>query len=504
MNRRRFLGASIAAALSTSAPLRGAVGGVLSASMRVDSDIHAVTGEGRSITLQRAAVQELGDSLRGNVLLPGHDAYERARHIRNPSIDRHPALIVQCEGVADVRAAVDFARESSLLLAIKCGGHSHSGKSTCDGGMMIDLSHLRSVRVDPRTRTASVSGGSLLGDMDHETMAFGLVTTAGTVSHTGVGGLTLGGGFGRLARRYGLSIDNVRGFDVVTPDGVLRRADAQENSDLYWALRGGGGNFGVVTSFDFALHEMQREVIGGSIIFPMASARRLLEFYAQYAPEAPDELSIDYSMIDNEQFTGLFGPGGVAGFSVCYSGPQNRFDPILKTLRSLGSPVFEDIRTIDYVALQKSGDDTDTRIGSYTKSGFSAALTPAFIEAILDGFAGAPGRGTTFAFQQTGGATARVAADATAFPHRGITLVPLLVIDWPMGAEAQPHIAWLRNYWATIEPHMQGFYVNDLIDETQAQVNANYLGNYDRLVAVKNRYDPRNLFRLNANILPTV
>jgi hypothetical protein len=484
MNRRGFLEGTLFSAASLAAPLRQAIGGVLSPSMRVAADVDAVTGDGRSITLPRAAVQELGDALRGNVLLPGHDAYERARHIRNPSIDRHPALIVQCAGVADVSAAVDFARESSLLLAVKCGGHSHSGKSTCDGGMMIDLSHLRSVRVDPRARVAHVSGGSLLGDMDHETMALGLVTTAGTVSHTGVGGLTLGGGFGRLARRYGLSLDNVRSFDVVTPDGVLRRADAEDNADLYWALRGGGGNFGVVTSFEFDLHPMQREVIGGAIIFPMSAARDLLEFYAQYAPEAPDELSLDYSMIDNDQMTSVFGPGGVAGFSVCYSGPQNRFDSILQTLRSLGSPVFEDIRTVDYVELQRSGDDTDTRIGSYTKSGFSAELTPAFIEAIVDGFSGAPGRGTTFAFQQVGGAVARVAPEATAFAHRDIALVPLLVIDWPMGARPQSHIAWLREYWASIEPHTQGFYVNDLVDETQ--------------------YDPGNLFRLNANIMPSV
>jgi hypothetical protein len=201
--------------------------------------------------------------------------------------------------------------------------------------------------------------------------------------------------------------------------------------------------------------------------------------------------------------TSLFGAGGVAGFSICYSGSSTAFEPILQTLRSLGTPVLEDIRVVDYVQLQKSGDDSDTRIGSYTKSGFSSELTPAYIDAIIDGFAGATGRGTTFAFQHAGGAIQRVAPSATAFPHRSITLLPLLVIDWQMGAETGPHIEWLREYWATIEPHTQGFYVNDLIDETQEQVNANYLGNYDRLVAVKNQYDPGNLFRLNANIIPS-
>lgn len=472
--------------------------------MRVEADVAAVTGDGLEVTLQRAALQELGESLRGNLLLPGHDAYERARRIRNPSIDRHPSVIVQCEGIADVRNAVNFARESGVLLAVKCGGHSHSGKSTCDNGMMIDLSTLRSVRVNPQTQIAHVSGGSLLGDMDHETMAFDLVTTAGTVSHTGVGGLTLGGGMGRLARRYGLSLDNVENFDIVTPDGNFRRANRDENADLYWGLRGGGGNFGVVTSFDFRLHSMQREVIGGSVLFPMSRARDLLEFYAEFGPRAPDELQLDYTMLDNAQMTSFFGAGGVAGFGICYSGSQADVEPILEAIRSIGTPVFDDVGVVDYVDLQRSGDTNDTRIGSYTKSGFSTELSPGYIDAIVRGFEGAAGRGTTFAFQQVGGAINRVPAADTAFAHRNIEFLPLLVIDWSMSSEPAAHIAWLREYWSTLEPHMQGFYVNDLIDETQEQVNANYLGNYDRLVALKNRYDPTNLFRLNANIIPTL
>jgi FAD/FMN-containing dehydrogenase len=467
--------------------------------MAVDADINAVTGDGVGITLARAAVQEFGDSLRGDLLLPGHEAYEEARRIRNPSIDKHPALIAQCKGVADVRNAVDFARASNLLVAVKCGGHSHSGKSTCDGGLMIDLSTLRSVRVDPQARIAHVSGGSLLGDMDHETMAFGLVTTAGTVSHTGVGGLTLGGGYGRLARRFGLSLDNVQGMDVVTPDGRFRRASAEENPDLYWGLRGGGGNFGVVTSFDFRLHEMQREIIGGTIAFPLEEAPAILDFYSDYAMEAPDELALDFAMTDGPE-TG----GSIVGFSVCYSGPHNRAERVLKRIRSAGTVVFDDVRGMDYVAIQKSGDVSDPRArGEYTKSGFSAELTPAYIDAIVTGFEAREGRATTFAFQHDGGAINRVAADATAFPHRDITLTPLLVVDWPMQSDPAEHIAWLRSYWATIEPHIQGFYTNDLVDETQQQVNENYLGNYERLVALKKKYDPTNLFRLNANVMPT-
>jgi FAD/FMN-containing dehydrogenase len=490
---------SLTAAIAASLPVNSGIAALLGPSATVDADINALTGDGAEVTLRRTAVQELADSLRGNLLLPGHEAYENARHVINASIDKHPALIVQCEGVADVRNAVDFARESSLLTAVKCGGHSHSGKSTCNGGMMIDLSTFRSVHVDPKAKIAQVSGGSLLGDMDHETMAFGLVTTAGTVSHTGVGGLTLGGGFGRVARRFGLSLDNVRGFELVTADGRFRRASASENPDLYWGLRGGGGNFGVVTSFEFQLHEMQREIIGGRIGFPIEQARQVLDFYADYSLEAPDELALDMVMMGSGQTASLI------TFGICYSGPHKQADAILNKVRSAGTVVMDDVGAMDYVALQKSGDVSDVRaIGSYTKSGFSAELSPAFIDTIVRGFEAREGRFTVFATQQCGGAISRVAPDATAFPHRGINYIPLLIIDWPIDSDASEHVAWLKETWRTIEPHIQGFYTNDLIDESQEDVNRNYFSNYQRLVALKNQYDPANLFRLNANIIPTV
>jgi len=498
MNRRRFLKGSLAAAVGAQLPL-SAYSAILSPSAKVDADIDVVTGDGNAATLKRATLQELGDSLRGNLILPGHPAYEEARRLRNPSLDKYPALIVQPRGVTDVRNAVDFARSSNVLLAVKCGGHSHSGKSSCDRGMMIDLSLIRGVRVDRNARVAYVAGGSLLGDLDHETMALGLVTSAGTVSHTGVGGLTLGGGFGRVARRFGLSLDNVRAVDIVTADGQLRHASAEENADLYWGVRGGGGNFGVVTSFEFDLYPMDREVIGGNIVFPLAQAKQLLGFYSDYQLTAPDELSLD---------VGIYSIRGVQGesviFQLCYSGPKNRADRILDTIRSAGTPIDDTVKAVDYVALQKSGDDTDARgAGSYTKSGFSSTLTPAFIDAILTGFEARPERGTIFAFQQGGGAIGRVPADATAFPHRDITLTPLLVVDWDINRDASADIAWLKQYWASVEPHIAGFYTNDLIDETQQQVDENYLGNYPRLVALKNRFDPTNLFRLNANVIPT-
>jgi FAD/FMN-containing dehydrogenase len=451
------------------------------------------------VTLARAAVQELADTLRGNLVLPGHPVYDDARRVINAQMNKFPALIVQPRGAADVKSAVDFARESGLLVAVKCGGHSPSGKSTCDGGMMIDLSLMRGVRVDPDGRVAYVDGGSLLGDMDHESMAYGLVTTAGTVSHTGVGGLTLGGGFGRVARRFGLALDNVRAVDIVTAGGDYLHASADENADLYWGVRGGGGNFGVVTSFEFDLHPMQRQVIGGAIMFPMSQAKQVMTFYSEYEGVAPDELYISGVIVDSD-----LAVSGV-GFSVCYSGPMSRADEILRTIRSPGQPLFDDLKPVDYVALQKSGDIDDPRaIGSYTKTGFVEHISSGLIDAMIDGLESHPERSTTIGFQHCGGAISRVASGATAFAHRSIHATALLLVDWPADIDPTQHIAWLRAYWDTVEPHTDGFYTNDVVDETQVQVDENYLGNYPRLLALKNRYDPTNLFRLNANVVPTV
>ena len=499
MNRRRFVQTSLAAAMAASFPASHSLAAVLSGSMKVDADINAVTGDGAEVTLKRAAVQELGDSIRGNLLLPGHEAYEEARLVLNPSFNKHPALIVQVKGVADIKDAVDFARESNLLVAVKCGGHSFSGKSTCDGGMMIDLSTFRSVRVEPDRRIAHVSGGSLLGDMDHDTMKFGLVTTAGTVSHTGVGGLTLGAGFGRVARRFGLALDNVLGFDIITADGKFLRADPHENAELYWGLRGGGGNFGVVTNFDFQLHPMERQVVGGSIVFPFSEAKDVLNFYAEFSSEAPDELYMDCGVGARP------GRSAIAYANVCYSGQMNQADKALDPIRKAGTVVSDRLKTVDYVALQKSGDVDDPRArAAYVKSGFAAEITPAMIDDILYGFAEHPIRGSSVVWQHAGGAIGRVASDATAFPHRHVNHDTLMFVDWPANVDATPHVKHIKEYWATVEPHTRGAYTNDLGDVPQDRVHRNYGGNYDRLLALKNQYDPTNLFRLNANIEPTV
>lgn len=500
MNRRRFLRSSTALAVAAALPSHQAQAFLYQALTAISADVRALDVSGADVVLERAAVQELADNLRGAVLLPGNEAYEKARRVLNASIDKHPALVVQPSGVADIRSAVTFARERNLLLAVKCGGHSYSGKSTCDGGMQIDLSSFRSARIDRAARTAYVAGGSLLGELDHESMALGLVTTAGTVSHTGVGGLTLGAGFGRLARRFGLAVDNVRGVDIVTADGRLLHASAEENPDLYWGVRGGGGNFGVVTSFEFKLHPMQRGVVGGEIVFPLARARELMRFYGEYSLSAPDDLYCDAYMQSP-----LGGDDGIFGIHVCYSGPAANADKVLAPLRKLGKPIVDSIGPTDYVAIQKSWDNTDPRNeGEYLKSGFINDFPASLTDALIDGFEPHPERKTTVFFQQSGGAIGRVAADATAFAHRRSQHNMFATVTWPLDSDPSPHIAYIRKFWKDLEPSTDGYYTNEVGDEPQSKVHANYQGNFTRLLALKNKYDPGNLFRLNANIEPTV
>lgn len=445
-------------------------------------------------TLKGAALRELKGSLRGRLLLAKSEGYDQARQVLNPSIDKRPALIVQPTGIADVENAVAFARESSLLVAVKCGGHSFSGQSTCDGGMMIDLSAIRGVRVDPGAKRAWVAGGTLLGQVDRETEPHGLVTPLGTVSHTGVGGLTTGGGFGRMARRFGLALDNVTAVDVVTADGKSRHATKVENEDLFWGVRGGGGNFGVVTSFEFQLHPARRQVLGGDIVFPFSKARDVLSFYGEYSAAAPDDLYLDF-------FMGLPPAGGDAtvGLHVCYSGPEGGADRALAPIRQLGTPLADQVKAIDYVAIQKSGDVTDPRaMGTYLKSGFTRAIDSDLVTAIMKGFEGHPARATQVFTQHCGGAIGRLATGATAFAHRYAQQNLLVAVAWKAGDDPTPHTQWARQYWGTLERFTSGFYTNEVADEAAGVVNANYRENYRRLVAVKNKYDSGNLFRLGA------
>ena len=499
MNRRHFLGSTLSAAVASSLP-GSASAALINTLTTVSSSITGRSGDGSEVTLEAAALEELKGALRGNLLLAGDSGYDVARKLLNPSFDKFPALVVQPSGATDVASAVTFARERNLLVAVKCGGHSFSGKSTCNGGMQIDLSAMmRGCHVDRANKTAHVAGGSLLGDLDHECMAQGLVTPAGTVSHTGVGGLSLGGGFGRLARKYGLTLDNIKSVDIVTADGKLRHASADENPELFWGVRGGGGNFGVVTNFEFALHEMDRTVIAGDVVFPADRAKEIFRFYAEAMDAAPDDLNMDLIMAAP--------PGGKPGAVIIhavFAGDHRKAAAALPPFAKLGEPLANTIGRKDYVALQRAWDDSDPRHGgNYIKGGFVTEIDDAQIDAIVDGFEGHPDRSTTFFYQASGGAINRVAEDATAFPNRNVVNGPAVVVSWNRGVDRQPHVDYIKEYWSTVEKFTDGFYTNTGDFETQNDINKNYRGNYKRLVALKDQYDPTNLFRLNINVIPS-
>ncbi len=496
MDRRLFLQSTVAAGVTTSFMPQNALAARFAALTQVTGDVLAVSGDRAELTLEQAAVQELADSLRGNLLLPGNDAYEKARRVLNPSIDKKPAMVVQPDGATDIRRAVEFAGERDMLLAVKCGGHSYAGKSTCDGGMQIDLSTYRHARVDAASRTAFVAGGSLLAELDRESMAVGLVTTAGTVSHTGVGGLTTAGGFGRVGRRFGLALDNVKGVDIVTADGQLRHANAEQNPDLFWGVRGGGGNFGVVTSFEFGLHPMQRTVVGGDILFPLSKARDVANIYRDYGLNAPDELYCDMFMM-----SAMEGADGVAGFHLCWSGPEADAEKAMAPIFAIGDPVVNGVKSRDYVEIQQSWDNTDPRShAEYMKGGFINEFPDSLIDDMIDGFEAQDGRSVMIYFQHSGGAIGRVPTADTAFAHRKAKANMFLIVGWPVADESGSHISYLRRYWGALAPATDGYYTVDTANESDKVRHGNYQGNFERLLEVKKNYDPRNLFRLNANI----
>lgn len=494
MRRRHFLGATGAAALLAGS---GAFARTLAALAAGPGDIAARTLSGGETLLPGAHVAALAAALRGAVILPGTAGYESARKAWNGLFDRRPALIAQCTGAADVVAAVDFAREHALLTAVRGGGHSTSGKSTCEGGLIIDLSPMRAVRVDAATRTARVAGGALLGQLDHETAIHGLATTSGTVSHTGAGGLTLGGGYGRLARRFGLACDNVRAFDLVTADGKALVVTEAAHPDLYWGLRGGGGNFGVVTSFDFRLHEVDPIVLGGILVWPAQRARDLLRFYRDAVATLPDDVNVDVFMAHTPD-------GPVIGMELCASGRRSAGERVAAQLRTFGKPLVDTIAPIAYVTLQKRVDAQNPHgVFHYGKAGFMRELGDAAIDAAIDSFAAAPPGSIVLSIQLGGGAIGRVAKDATAFTHRDGNFWVVQISNWTDPALTESHIAAARTSWARIDPHTSGKYVNSIAEEDYGKLRVLYGPNLERLIALKDRYDPANLFRLNANVAPS-
>ena len=491
MRRRQFVGSGLA--LAATWPLRG-----FTSVLKGVGETPARTLTGADVLLQGSAIEALAAGLRGEVLLPGSQDYDRARRLWNAAFDKKPAIIARCTGASDVQQAVNFAREHQLLTAVRAGGHSYSGKSSCDGGLMIDLQPMQGVRVDPESKRAYLESGSLLGQLDHECAAFRLATTAGTVSHTGAAGLTLGGGLGRLGRRFGLACDNAASFDVVTADGRFIRANDKENADLYWGLRGGGGNFGVVTSIEYRLHEMDPVILGGNMTWPVAQARDVLRFYRDIAVDAPDVVNLDPVLYSGPD-------GALIAIEACWSGDRSHGEAWLKKLRAFGKPLRDDIAPMPYVTLQ-SGEDALLAPGKYyyLKSGMLTQLNDDGIDLIIDSFKRMPNWYLLF-FDHCGGAYRHASPAATAFPNRDMLFTIGAHSIWPSKEGIEENTARMRANWRELAPLTKGFYTNYMDpDVTLASYRENYGANFERLVALKGKYDPNNLFRLNANVPPKI
>lgn len=493
MKRRQFIHTALAAIPAAVIP-RFASAAEATATL---PDIEALTLQGKQVILKGTDVKDFAARLRGDLLLRDSAGYDTARRGWNGAFDRHPALIAQCSGPADVMEAVKFAASNQLLVSVRGGGHSLSGQSTCEKGLMIDLSQMNSARVDPVKKIATIEGGALLGALDREALAHGLATTAGTVSHTGVGGLTLGGGFGRLGRRFGLACDNVRAIDVVTADGKFLTASAQENKELFWGLRGGGGNFGVATSFDFQLHPVDPMMIGGELVYSFADAPAVLKYMFEYGPDVPEALNMDVSLVrlPNDQ--------RMLSIDICYSGNSAGADKALAGMRSIRKPMADHVKPAPYVQLQRSGDEGAAHGKKYyIKGGFVQKSSDALLDVMMATVAEAKLPVVqVVSMQQAGGAIARVSPTATAFAQRAIQYNMFVLAVWGDPAQSEAVGQWARSAWKNIEPHTHGFYVNEF-NEDGGRMKATYGVNYDRLVALKTKVDPDNLFRLNANVAP--
>ena len=448
--------------------------------------------------IPQPVLQKFRESLRGQSFCPGEPGYDNARAIPNAMIDRRPAIIARCTGAADVIACVRFAREHDVLVSVRGGGHSVAGKSVCDGGLMIDLSGMKGIRVDPAKRTVRAEPGLTLGEFDRETQAFGLATTLGVVSKTGIAGLTLGGGWGHLHAKYGLAVDNVIGADVVTADGRLLTANASENPDLFWGVRGGGGNFGVVTSLEYRLHEVG-PVLGGAVFYPVAKTKEVVRFFREFAHSCPDELVI--------QATPLTTPDGVTVFAIvgCYCGSLSEGEKVLKPLRNIGSPVADLFGTMSYLQMQTMLDPffPPGRL-TYVKSNFLRALSDEALETIAE-YAGKSPSPYSFGpfLEHWHGAATRVSPTDTAFPHRQYSYNFFVWSNWVSPSESEKNIQWTRACCEAMRPFLAaGSYGNYVSDEGDAFARAAYGPNYDRLVALKNKYDPTNFFCMNHNIKP--
>jgi len=456
-----------------------------------------------------SSAKAFGEGLDGGVLLPGDDGYDRARSVWNAMVDRRPDVIVRCASTADVAAGIRYARENDLEIGIRCGGHSVTGLAVPDGGLMLDLTPFGEATVDPQQRRARVQGGALLGALDRAAQAHGLATPAGNVSHTGAGGLTLGGGMGWLARQYGLTCDNVLSFEVVTADGEVLKVNANEHPELFWALRGGGGNFGVVTGFEFQLHETGTQAVVAEFFHPVDEALDVFRGWRDLNPTVGRRAT----------FTAWVGVAGqpyvpaelqgqvLASVGAVWTGDPADAEDLLAELRALGRPVVERLEPMTYLELQTMDDSPEGHeFRRYWKGHYLQSLPDAAIEAFLlrGGHDGSGDGLPSAAMQAYGGAIAEVPDDATAFSQRGTQFEFVGAARWADPAEDDDRIAAARRYGRTMAPFASGAYVNALSDEGQAGVQAAYPEHkLARLVAVKDAYDPDNVFHLNHNIRPS-
>jgi hypothetical protein len=447
--------------------------------------------------VDKVTIETFKREFRGQALLPGDAGYDPARRIWSASIDKRPGLIVRCSEAADVVRAVKFSRANNLLVAVKSGGHNVAGRALCDDGIVIDLSAMNGVSVNPELHTVRVQAGALLGDVDRETHPHGLAVPTGVVSKTGIAGLTLGGGTGWLVRKYGLTCDNVLSCEVVTAEGELVTANNEINADLFWGLRGGGGNFGIVTSFLYRSHPVST-VLGGVIAYKRDQAAAMLRYYRDFMPAAPDELTAYAGLISMPDGT------PAAGMMVCYCGDLTEDERVLEPLRAFGSPVFDGIQPMPFPMMQKLVDEmSPDGTHNYWRSTFIRDLSDEVIDLIIEHGNRMESRLSRIVIQFFGGATGRVGPADTAFAQRQAEYNVGIETQWTDAAESEKHIGWTRTLSDALKPYSSnGYLLNFLGDEEPDVVRAAFGSNHARLVELKTKYDPTNFFSLNQNVAP--
>jgi FAD/FMN-containing dehydrogenase len=453
-----------------------------------------------SSLVQDDTLRSLSEAIRGELLVPGDDGYDHARRVFNGMVDRRPAAIVRVRGTSDVIAAIAFARQRDLPVAVRGGGHNVAGHGTCDDGVLIDFSLMRSARVDLASRTIRADPGCNWIDFDTETAALGLATTGGTVGSTGIAGLTLGGGLGFLMGSYGLTCDNVESVDIVTADGSFITASEESNADLFWGIRGGGGNFGVVTSFEYRLHPVDR-LLAGLVAYPIEHGRAALELFREITSTGPDELSCAFVMVTTPD-----GGPPIAAIAACYNGPLDEGERLVEPIRRLGPPLDDGIRPMTYPEVQRIFAEIPFGLQNYWKGHLVREMPDDAIEATVESFRAVTSDHSAILIEAPHGAVGRVPDDATAFGQRRARFNMSALAIWEDPVDPERHINWVRQYADAIAPYASGGYVNYLADDASGDEIESAYGRqrFERLVALKNKYDPSNVFRFNSNIPPSL